>query len=417
MKNMERRSCTAITARVILGVALVFTGVLLSGPQAFGVAFRLPNQDPDAIARGNAFVATADNPSAIYYNPAGITQLRGQQFQAGLYLVQAGIEHESTSGIITENDAEFQPVPQLYYAFTPEDWRVSFGFGIYAPYGLGIKYPDDSTFRTIAKEGNLLYASMNPVVAWQIHPTLSIAAGPTLNYSKVNFQQGLTTFFDDEFEFEGDAFGVGFNAGIRWQPHEKWAFGINYRYTTVLDYEGDAEIGGNPFLPSATTDGSAEFTFPQFVVVGVSYRPTPKWNLEANVDWTDWDNVNQIVFEGTPLGDLTFPLHYRSSYMYEFGVTRYLSKGFHVSLGYFFSENSIPDRTFNPIVPDDDLHLGSFGVGYRGTRWSFSLAYHFGYNGERKVEGSQPAFPTTETADGLYRILNHAVNLSARFKF
>jgi hypothetical protein len=33
--------------------------------------FRLPNQNPEAIARGNAFVATADNPGD-HYNPAGI---------------------------------------------------------------------------------------------------------------------------------------------------------------------------------------------------------------------------------------------------------------------------------------------------------------------------------------------------------
>ena len=100
-----------------------------------------------------------------------------------------------------------------------------------------------------------------------------------------------------------------------------------------------------------------------------------------------------------------------------FGVTRYLSKGFRASLGYFFSENSVPDRTFNPIVPDDDLHLGCLGIGYQGKRWNYALVYHFGYNGERKVEGSRPAFPTTETADGFYRILHHAVNVSATLKY
>jgi len=400
-----------------LAGGFVATAAFLCQAEAFAMAFRLPNQDPDALARGNAFAATADKPSAIYYNPAGITQLRGQQIQAGLYVVRLGIEHESASGVITKNEPEVQVVPHLYYTCTSEDSKVSFGFGIYAPYGLALKYPDDSTFRTLAKRGSLLYLSANPVFAWQIHPTLSVAAGPTLNYSEANFAQGLTRAFDDEFEFDGDAFGMGFNAGIRWQPHQKWAFGINYRSTTVLGYRGDAQVSGNPFLPSATTAGSAEITFPQFVAAGVSYRPTPNWNLEANADWTDWDSVNEIDFKGTPLGDLTLPLHYRSSYMYEFGVTRYLSKGFRVSLGYFFSENSVPDRTFNPIVPDDDLHLGCLGIGYQGKRWNYALVYHFGYNGERKVEGSRPAFPTTETADGFYRILHHAVNVSATLKY
>src|SRR5436190_18009123 len=42
---------------------------------SYGLGIRIADQDARATARGNAFTATADNPSAIYYNPAGITQL------------------------------------------------------------------------------------------------------------------------------------------------------------------------------------------------------------------------------------------------------------------------------------------------------------------------------------------------------
>ncbi len=61
--------------------------ILLSGVPAWKAAangFGLPDQDAFATARGEAFVATADNPSAIYYNPAGITQLTGDNFRGGL---------------------------------------------------------------------------------------------------------------------------------------------------------------------------------------------------------------------------------------------------------------------------------------------------------------------------------------------
>src|SRR6266513_1286369 len=62
---------------------------------AGAVGFRMPNQDPEGIARGNAEAATADNPSAIYYNPAGNTQLEGQQARAGLYLISADTDYTS----------------------------------------------------------------------------------------------------------------------------------------------------------------------------------------------------------------------------------------------------------------------------------------------------------------------------------
>jgi len=52
---------------------------------AFGNGLRLPSQDAFATARGEAFVATADNPSAIYYNPAGLTQSTNTQIRSGIY--------------------------------------------------------------------------------------------------------------------------------------------------------------------------------------------------------------------------------------------------------------------------------------------------------------------------------------------
>jgi long-chain fatty acid transport protein len=65
---------------------LCLLALLLARPAA-GVGIRLLNQGADAVARGNAFVATADDPSALFYNPAGITQLEGHHIQPGAYLI------------------------------------------------------------------------------------------------------------------------------------------------------------------------------------------------------------------------------------------------------------------------------------------------------------------------------------------
>lgn len=386
----------------------VFLGALtqVSSPDAYAVAFRLPNQDPEAIARGNAFTATADNPSAIYYNPAGITQLEGHNISAGMYFVSAGTEFKSVTGAKAETDKSFQPVPQLYYVYSPENSPLSFGLGVYAAYGLALDWRDNPPFRNLAQEGSVLYATVNPVVAYQIHPTLSLAIGPTINYSEAEFERGIGILPGDQFRFKGDGMDYGFNAGLFWHPHEQWAFGLNYRYATEVEYKGHSETF--PYAPETRTSGSIRY--PQFVVGGVSYRPTTNWNFEVNIDWTDWDNVNEIVFENTSFGNLPFPLNYTSGFMYEFGVTRRLPKDFFVSAGYFFSENSSPEENFNPIVPDADLHLGSFGFGRKGDRFSWAVAYHFGFNPEREIRNGT-------AADGTYETLNHAFNIAARFHF
>ena len=393
---------------------VVFLLLIISASPSGAVGIRLPNQDPEGIARGNAFAATADNPSAIYYNPAGITQLQGQQLRAGLYLISANTEFSSPGGD-AETDAEFQPVPQLYYTLSlQEKLPLTFGLGIYAPYGLSVDWGENNPFRTAAQSGKLLYASINPVVAWRVNSCLSLAIGPTFNYSEADLKQGLTPFNpQDHFKFEGNAFGVGFNAGLLWQPHPQWSFGVNYRSATELDYDGTSRTTPTspfPYYPETSTETSLDF--PQFIAAGISYRPNEKWNFEIDVDWTDWDVVNTIFFRGTPLGDIPFVFNYESSFMYEFGATRQLANGYFISFGYIYSENSIPDRDFNPIVPDSDLHLGSIGFGHHGQRWDWALGYHFAYNGGREISNN-----TNPSVDGTYKTFNNAVNISATFKF
>jgi long-chain fatty acid transport protein len=387
-------------------------GATLFWPQpAAGVGYRLPNQDPEGIARGNAFIATADNPAAIYYNPAGITQLEGQQAQAGIYLIHVGISYDSPTGAHVDNKSSIQPVPQIHYVYAPKDFPLAFGLGIYVPYGLGMEFPGDSILRTAAIKGSLLYTTINPVLAWRINPRLSVAVGPTLNYSQAEFERGLGGTPTDLFKFKGDGFDAGFNAGVRWQPLERWVFGAKYHSATTVNYQGHSEAypyAPPPYYPRTAT--GAEIRFPQFVVAGLSFRPTADWNLEFDVDWTDWHSVRQIPFTGPPLPAL--PLNGISSLMYEFGVTRQLGRGYFCSLGYFYSEKSGPDSTFNPIIPDSNLHLGGVGFGHRGQRWDWSLGFQVAL-GQRNV-ANDTANPA---ANGAYHIFNQALNLSVRRRF
>jgi long-chain fatty acid transport protein len=400
-------------------ISLLLAGFILF-PIALGaVGFRLPNQDPEGIARGNAFAATADNPSAIYYNPAGITQLDGQQFRAGLYLISADTKYTSPSGAKAETDASFQPVPQLYYVNSLKNLPLSFGLGVYAPYGLSLDWGTHAPFRTLAEKGKLLYATVNPVVAWQVLPSLSLAIGPTINYSQVEFKRGVGFIPNDLFIVKGDGWDYGFNAGLMWKPHRMWSFGVNYRHGTEIDYSGHSETSPTapfpPYYPSTTTDASLRF--PQFVAGGISFRPTEDWNFEFDLDWTDWDHLNETVFRGTPFhntpfGDPVFVWNYTSSFMYEFGVTYQLGKGYFASVGYIYSENSSPDKNFNPVVPDSNLHLGNLGFGHHGQRWDWAISYTLAYNGGREVKSE-----ANPLADGTYRTLNNALNLALTLKF
>jgi long-chain fatty acid transport protein len=404
--NQTTRYWRAKRAGLPLCLLGLITGIAL--PEKSGaVGYLFPNQDPEAIARGNAFTATADNASAIYYNPAGITQLPGGNIRVGLYAISLGESYRSPSGGTARADSNVQEVPQLYATYSVTNTPLTFGLGVYAPYGLSINWGNNAPFNTLGESGKLLYVSINPVVAARVTKTLSVAFGPTVNYSDATLRQAITGPAD-QFSMKGTGIALGFTAGVLWQPHPMVSLGIDYRSPTAITYSGTSHF--DPYFPSTST--SATINFPQNVVAGISFRPTPNWNFEADVNWTDWDTVKQIVFNGTAIGNVALTLDYQSSFIYEFGVTRQLGKGYYASVGYMYSENSSPSQNFSPIIPDSNLQLGGIGFGHHGKNWDWDIAYQFAFNGGNTISNdSNPA------ADGTYRVFNNAINIATTYKF
>jgi long-chain fatty acid transport protein len=398
--------------------------VLFCAPvAAYGLGIRLADQNPEATARGNAFAATADNPSAIYYNPAGLTQLEGTRVLLGTYAVALDIDVRldapgRRSFGNTNDDIQF--APQFFASWKVPQQPFVIGLGIYSPFGFSVEYPDNTPFRTLARRGKIEYLTINPVLAWQITDTLSAAIGMTINYADAILERGVLAP-GDEFRFRGDGVALGFNAGLLWRPHRMHSFGVSYRSASSLEFDGRSRLFfkgftvPTPFGPfpvpgvDRSEHASADFDFPQNVIVGYSFRPTENWNFEFNWDWTDWNTLNDVVLRQKS-GDVVLPFRWRSSAFYEFGATRKFSNGLRVSLGYIYSENSVPNSSFNPIVPDSNRHIFSIGLGQSLEHLEWDIAYQYAHGPQRHIDNGT-------AADGQYRFDSHAVTLSLGYRF
>jgi long-chain fatty acid transport protein len=399
LRPRELPACCAI---------LLFFAALFHSAPAPALGLRIPNQDAEAIARGNAFAATADNPAAIYYNPAGITQLDGFNAQFGAHIISINSTYESPNGASESHSKfEIQPVPELYVTYGLTNLPITFGLGMFAPYGLGIKWNDDVPFRTGGTEGRLTYLTINPVVAWKIVDQLSVAMGPTFNYSEVLLKQGVGIVPGDQFTFRGHGTDFGYTAGIRWQPLEKVAFGIKYHSGTTLKFDGTASTVN---LGLNNTMANVSIPFAQFAAGGISYRPDTNWNFEVDLDWTDWGSLNSITFNNTPLGNVQKNFDWKTTWMYEVGATRYLANGYFVSAGYFYSPNTSSTQFYTPIIPDTDLHVGSLGFGHKGQKWAWTISGQV-ITGPSKVITDN----VDPTVNGSYHWMNASVDFSIRY--
>ena len=416
---MKSNSCTLL--KLFLPVALISFPLAL-----WANGYLLPDQDAFATARGEAFVATADNAAAVYYNPAGLSLLDGNNIRAGSYGIRLDPRFTPSGGDQTFSSGhKYAATPQLFYTYGVTNCPVSFGLGVYSPFGLAVDWPQNTEFRTLGTQGRLSTVTINPVMAVKLSPSLSVGGGVMINYANINLQQGYPADpypTGDLFEFKGDSWDVGYNLGVLWKPVEPVSLGATFRSSATMNFSGHTETiypsGTTPYTSSA----SASWAFPMEAVFGISYRPTQKWNVEFDADYTDWSALGTVnINQANPPPVLPYPqipetLNWQSSWLYEFGVTRYFDCGWHASAGYVYNENSVPNANYSPLVADLNRHFFSVGAGYKGKEFDFDVAYQFSYGPKHTVTGSAPSLGS-QTADGNYKFTSNAVLLTVGMHF
>ena len=72
---------------IFLGFFIIFCVLFIFTTNTFPNGFIISEQDAEAMGSASAFAARASNPSAIFYNPAGITQLDGINMTFGSNLI------------------------------------------------------------------------------------------------------------------------------------------------------------------------------------------------------------------------------------------------------------------------------------------------------------------------------------------
>ncbi|MHB8942098.1 MAG: OmpP1/FadL family transporter, partial [Desulfobacteria bacterium] len=166
--------------------------LLFTASTSFAAGFRLPEAGAKAMGMGFAFTAQADDPSAIYFNPAGLTQLKGQNVMVGLtYVRENGGEFTGTTPVDnttaikneTQKSLNFF-IPNMYYTKTNASTGFAYGVGIFAPFGLGQEYNDKDTsiFRNQVTKIDLMTVVVNPTIAFKVNEFLSVGAGVDYMY-------------------------------------------------------------------------------------------------------------------------------------------------------------------------------------------------------------------------------------------
>ncbi|OMH41247.1 OmpP1/FadL family transporter [Desulfurobacterium indicum] len=339
-------------------------------------------------ALGGAYSATADDPYAVYYNPAGLMQLEGQIVSFGFEVLDPTLRiHDFTAvdgggNAVLPSDVTFSDVSDtLLVPFAGYGAKINenFALGIaaYVPYGLHIKWNSDPSVNPAAYncfESYYIRGVVTPTVAFRLTDNLTFGFGVSLGRSDAGTQRRIyaptlpslnNKIIKSEFS---DNFNVSYNFGLMYKPSKKVALGLTYRSRAKTDFTGSVEIEGTSYYTNATT----KIDHPEQIQGGIRYTPDDKLSIELDVVWTHWSTIDKYVvsFETPILGKTheVFVRDWQDTRQVRVGVSYAVNDVVTLRGGYFYDPSPIPDHTFDMAWPDADKKTYSFGAGFNFGR-------------------------------------------------
>ncbi len=391
----------------------------------YASGFALPEQGAKAISMSNAFTAVADDASALFYNPAGITQLDGINFNLGatLLMPKSTWKHNSDSA---ESKDSYPVSPQFNFVYKVMP-KLAFGLGVSAPFAAKIEWADGWAGSELIEIMNFQSVDISPTIAYEVVKGLTFALTYDLGIAAVELRKRVKLSSSDymlvQMGSDGQTLGHGFKASLFYKWNDLRT-GLVFKYGKSYHFEGNADFDvSNPiFNPSKPSDQkmSVNLTLPMELIWGISYKVLPELLLSFDAQYTMWSSYDELRFKftkeeftdenGAPSKESIIKKDWKDVLALRFGLEYKVMPELSLRAGYTYDFNPVPDETLDPSLPDNDRHIVGLGVGYNIKNMiQLDLAYSYVVFTERKS--------SNEELLGTYNTHVNIVSFTAGFNF
>jgi len=403
---------------------------LLSSP-AFGAGLSRPNVlGPRAVGLGGAFAAVADDPTAVWHNPAGTAIYGDTSIYLGTEVVftQRGYNPDPASPIGIANASTTPPTPNKNFIENTAPTVIPiigmttrFGFGklpanrfalsllAYDVYGGSISFNSSDVQNQGIQNTQILDFEVTPTLAYQVTDVLSLGAGVRIGINSFSVND-----IEAAFKANLSALGVGIGGtlGMMLRPHRLVQIGVVYRTTLSTTMSGSGPVtplGGI----TANHDASIAITWPQSVALGVAFKPHSRILVTVQGDWTGWSSVQKLSLELSGLLPVVKQLRYSDTWALHLGLQSAVTRWLIGRVGFALDGNAIPDSTMRR--ENQDALKATLAVGGGLHFWKLFLDGAFEAFlpiGDRVIAKQGP-----DNEAGRYKANVYMLEMSAQIRF
>ena len=419
--------------------AMALLGALcLTGGAARAGGFQILEHGAVSTGMANARTAVADDASALYFNPAAITELPGLQLELGVTGILPYIHYRAAGnpepprtyptyrdGRYTfaevndgthSTDAKlrgFSPI-HLYASYSFEGIGLTVGYGLNNPFGLGTFWPGDWDGRFIATETEIQTFFNQPTAALSLSELLgfgdrfklSLAVGYSFVYATARLakhidlraaeapSQGTIRDPEGEMAMDGSATGHGYNFALYAELPGWLALGASLRSGIRLPFSGTAEFrfdaAGRQALELLQLDfpqrtrGELVMDLPWNMNFGLAFLGLADLTVAFDVYASFFQSYDALELEFACVADETcsseldagpIAKNWHTAWQFSLGLEYRLFDALAIRAGYGTVLSPVPADTYDPSLPDGRRDLIALGLGYRGAWWKVDLGY------------------------------------------
>ncbi len=326
---------------------------------------------------GGTAIASVDDPSAVFHNPAGLSEVEGLELLANvttfLVSLQTSPDHP---GQHLQSGTSFAPVPFLSLGYRVSE-VIALGLGFY-PVGAvsgRFEYENEAGIRTL-NEQFAVAMEVSPAVSLKLLTGLSVGLGYRVTTLQYDRHLGPA---DDPDVVDIDTFGVtqgGFRGGIQWRSEGQGVqLGLTYRHQIVLSAKADE----GRLLGVEVTNVEGRLAVPGKIAGGIRVNDgalsvAVDGELALNSQFDELVIRADVPSQDTEL-DVPFTFNWSDSLTLKFGSEYRLDSGVALRAGYAWDQgfsNPAYPNTF--MTPPSDSHYLTLGAGYTGDRFSVNFA-------------------------------------------
>lgn len=382
---------------IVFCCALCLCIAMLHAP-AFGGGFALYEGSARGNALGGSVIAKADDPSAIFFNPAGITQLPGTQMAMGASVIMPST-HVTTEQWGNRDDSKLEWnyfVPPYAYVTYQKSDRLWLGLGFFARFGLGTEFQDENwPGRQNSYNAFVRVVELNPNAAWKVNDKLSVSVGVSLARMDLKLES-KAPLFDYDTSLKGNGMGVGYNFGVHYKLLDWIKLGLSYRSKMRINLSGRSDFIRPDWAGRLFKDGAIDshVTLPDEFMMGSNFQVLDNLSIELSAIYTRWSTFDQmsIKFDNdvAGMGRVTKAKDWRDVWRYQIGIEYNVTQWWDLRIGYVFDNGPIPRHTVDYLVPSNDRQLYCVGTGFKWRAWTLDLSYTY-LIGENRNYNARPA--------------------------